>query len=332
MAKEQFREWNPKGNIKVTYKSADGSIKIWEANPTALLSTIMGITRAYMAKGIKLTNRQLYYQLVSTNTIPNALKIYKKISDFLTDARYGGYIDWEAIEDRGRKPDMHAQWDNVKSLIESAVSSYRKPRWDGQEYYIELMCEKQALENVFQPVSNKYHIYFGYNKGYSSASTMYDMAKRVKEAIEKGKMAIVFYWGDHDASGLDMLRDIKKRTIEFLTQGEQPLDDVIVYDRFDVIPLGLNMEQIERYHPPPNPAKTSDPRAAKYIEEFGNISWELDALDPTDLRAMTETAILEYLDIEIYNQIVAEEKEEIKKLREFGDSLVNGDEPEEGTD
>ena len=182
--KEKFREWNFRGNIKIKYKDDQKNIFIWEKNQQELIEEIITIVEDYMAQGISLTNRQLYYQLVAKNIIPNALEIYKRFCKFLTDARYNGLVDWDAIEDRGRVPKKHSEWRNIKSLISSAVYGYRLPRWKDQEYYVELYCEKQAMESVLKPITDKYHIYFGFNKGYSSASTMYDLAQRIKEKIE----------------------------------------------------------------------------------------------------------------------------------------------------
>lgn len=44
--------------------------------------------------------------------------------------------------------------------------------------------------------------------------------------------------------------------------------------------LALNMEQVRKYDPPPNPAKVTDSRFAAYCDQFGDESWELDALSP----------------------------------------------------
>jgi len=260
----------------------------------------------------------LYYQLVAGGVIPNAMEIYKRISKFSTDARYGGHINWDSIEDRGRVPEKHAEWEDVQSLIESAVSSYRLPRWADQDEYVELYCEKQALESVLKPIANKWHIYFGYNKGYSSASTMYDLSKRLKSKIEEGKRTTILYFGDHDASGLDMIRDIEERILEFLTMGENPIETIDACELFTVEQVALNMEQVRQHNPPPNPAKMTDPRAKKYVEEYGQSSWELDALNPTILRNMAEREIVKRLDMDKYGEIIEQEQEEIEKLRKFG--------------
>lgn len=330
--KEKFRTWNFRGDLKIRYTDGSGNKNIWQKDQEELLNQIVEIVENYSEQNITLTNRQLYYQLVSRDIIPNADEIYKRICTFITDARYAGLIDWDAIEDRGRIPEKHSEWSNIKSLIESATYSYRLPRWKDQEYYIELYCEKQAMESVLKPVAEKYHIYFGVNKGYSSASTMYDLAQRIKEKINEGKRAIILYLGDHDPSGLDMVRDIHKRICEFLTAGNEVID--IVGDDeenpfFRIVPLALNMQQIRQYNPPPNPAKITDPRAKGYVEEHGNKSWELDALEPKVLIKIAEKGIEEFLDSGKYLNWINREKKEKKALEEFGDNMLEEEGEEE---
>lgn len=223
--KEKFRDWNFRGKIKIKYTDGTGNKNTWEKDQNELLNEIITIVKSYMYQGITLTNRQLYYQLVSRDIIPNADEVYKRVCTFITDARYSGLIDWKAIEDRGRTPEKHSEWENIKELIESATYTYRLPRWKDQSYYVELYCEKQAMESVLKPVADKYHIYFGVNKGYSSASTMYDLAQRIKEQIKQGKKSVILYLGDHDPSGLDMVRDVRDRIKEFLI-GSEDLQDI----------------------------------------------------------------------------------------------------------
>ena len=340
MVKEKFRAWNPSRKIKVRYKDGSGNPNLWEKDGAELLEQIQGIVDTYSAQEIKLTNRQLYYQLVAGEIIPNAVETYKRICTFLTDARYAGLIDWGAIEDRGRTPKRHPQWNNLSDLIESAVSSYRLPRWSDQEYYLELYCEKQAMESVLEPVANKYHIYFGCNKGYSSASTMYELAQRIKERIKAGKKTVILYLGDHDPSGLDMVRDIQKRILEFLIFGEKiiendfgeieesetdavdPIGDEEGKKNFVVIPIALNMAQIKKYNLPPNPAKITDPRATWYFSQYGKQSWELDALKPEVLMKLTEAGIQNFIDVKKYNAWIEKEKKQTQALETFGKKYV----------
>lgn len=80
--------------------------------------------------------------------------------------------------------------------------------------------------------------------------------------------------------------------------------------------LALNWEQVLRYNPPPNPAKLSDSRAESYIEKFGDESWELDALNPTILSDLIETAVLKLRDNDLWDDAVNEEQEGISQLIE----------------
>jgi hypothetical protein len=68
--------------------------------------------------------------------------------------------------------------------------------------------------------------------------------------------------GDHDPNGLDMTRDNRERLAMFARQ------DV------EVRRLALNFEQIQQYNPPPNFAKETDSRYARYVDQYGNNCWE----------------------------------------------------------
>ena len=315
--KEQFRDKKFRGNIKVSFTDADGNKAVWEKSQTELRDEILDIIMDYTEQDIKLTSRQLYYQLVAADIIPNAQEVYKRVCTFLVDLRYNGLVDWDAIEDRGRVPSKPSDWKNIRELIRTALYAYRLPRWQDQSFYVELFCEKQAMEGVLKPIADKYHIYFGANKGYSSASAMYDLAKRIEaQVIDGNKKAVILYLGDHDPSGLDMVRDIQTRVCEFLR-----LEKDYAEELFEVIPLALNREQIDAYNPPPNPAKITDPRAKWYLAKHGNVSWELDALEPKVLMGIAEQGILNYLDVEKYQRWVDREKSEGAALRKFGQSL-----------
>ena len=74
-------------------------IKMSAANKRRL-DLINGIIEEYQAQGYVLTLRQLYYQLVSRDIIPNKQAEYSKLSNLLKEGRMAGIVDWEAIEDR----------------------------------------------------------------------------------------------------------------------------------------------------------------------------------------------------------------------------------------
>ena len=100
----------------------------FRADSLAKITQMVKIVTEYQQQGLRLTARQLYYQFVSRDLIPNTPTEYKKLTSLLTDARYAGLIDWHAIEDRGRVPDVPSEWTNISSLVVSALFAYRLPR------------------------------------------------------------------------------------------------------------------------------------------------------------------------------------------------------------
>ena len=307
------------------------------------IAKMIAIVDEYQQQGLRLTARQLYYQFVSRDYIPNQPKEYKKLTSLLADARYAGLIDWDAIEDRGRVPEMHAQWSSIGSLVDSALHSYRLPRWKTQSYYAELWVEKQALAGVLKPLADEHHVTLLVNKGYSSASAMYESSNRIKEAaiidrrsydrlipdfrqlglvrgspecneaMQKSyekltkicKPVVIFYLGDHDPSGEDMVRDIKDRLREFGCH------------LLSIVKIALTMDQVKQYNPPPNPAKITDPRAKSYCEKHGDSSWEVDALPPNVLVALIKSAFKEIIDeqaMDLVKQQEATDKERLRKV------------------
>lgn len=265
-----------------------------------MIDAVNIILQDYHSQGYRLTLRQLYYQLVAQGTIPNSVKEYSKLSQTCVIGRMNGLLDWFMIEDRIRVPYLEYYVDSPEDAIEDTLSHYKLNRQEGQSRHIEIWTEKDAVSNILKRVSEKFHVRLMVNRGYSSCSAMYETYKRFSRVDQE---QIILYVGDHDPSGLDMLRDIKTRLLEFGT------------DDFRLIPVALTMSQIKKYKPPPNPAKISDPRAGWYINQFGNTSWELDALSPKVLEAVVRTALLRHLDVIQYNFMIDQEDKDKIKLK-----------------
>lgn len=272
------------------------------------------IIAKYLGMGMRLTLRQLYYQFVAHHGLPNNERSYQNLGKLISEARLAGLVDWNAIEDRGRVCAVPAAWSSAQALVEVALKQFRLPRWEGQPHYVELWVEKQALAGVLEPVADEHHIPLMVNKGYSSQSAMYASAQRFLAHGAKCESSVLIYLGDHDPSGEDMVRDIGERLRLFGVR------------RLEVTKVALTMDQVRHYNPPPNPAKITDSRAAKYIEEHGDSSWEVDALDPSVLVQLIEDEIEKYLDTDRMERV--KQTKEKMTLAEFCD-LLNAQTPEE---
>lgn len=280
-----------------------------------MIETINVILENYAGQGYDLSLRQLYYQLVSKNLVPNTEKSYKNVGSLVSDARLAGRIDWDMIKDRGREMVANPHWDGTQDFIESVAPQYRFDLWDDQPKYVEVMVEKQALEGVLQPVCRQLDVPFTANKGYSSSSAMYEASKRYLKRAEDGKEIYVIYLGDHDPSGIDMSRDVLDRLNLFLNTSmgmSSNEGDLLTVNR-----VALNMDQVRELNPPENPAKLTDSRADSYIQRFGRSSWELDAIEPRQLASLVTNAITTLMDVPKFNKNEKKQKKGRKDLLKF---------------
>lgn len=281
----------------------------------AFLETVNGIISDYAAQGYTLTLRQLYYQLVSRDLIANKVTEYNKLSRVLTKARMSGLVDWSAIEDRLRVPKRLPAWESPKEILESAAKQFALDKLEGQDVHVEVWVEKDALSQIVERIANKYHVRTLVNRGYGSVSAIYAAYRRFKYK----DTVRVLYLGDHDPSGLDMVRDIRDR-INFM------LDHDTITD-FEIEAIALTRDQINQYNPPTNPAKFSDPRGTGYVNKHGRYSWEVDALEPKVLSEIIEKNIVKHLDLKKFDSIkIVEDLHKIKLEKIANDySLDNGE-------
>jgi hypothetical protein len=258
---------------KITYKKFNFS-----ASSHELIAHCNRIIDDYTEQGFRLTLRQLYYQLVSRDIISNRQTEYKRLGSIVNDARLAGLIDWSSIEDRTRNLERLASWDTPADMVDTCARQFHIDMWEGQKYRPEVWIEKDALVGVIEGVCQEFDVPFLSCRGYTSQSEMWGGAMRLRETKRGKQIPVIFHLGDHDPSGRDMTRDITDRLAMFM--GGTRLER-----------LALNMNQIEQYHPPPNPAKITDSRFAGYMAEFGEESWELDALEPSVIAALIRAAV-----------------------------------------
>jgi hypothetical protein len=283
---------------KIAYKDCQ-----FRSATLSLINTCNQIIAEYTAAGYLLTLRQLYYQLVSRDVIKNTLKEYNKLGNTVNDARLAGLIDWNAIEDRTRNLATIGHWGNPADIIASNAKWFRLDKWKKQPVRPEVWIEKEALAGVFERICTTLDVPYLSCRGYTSQSEMWGAAMRFVKYIKAGQTVHIFHFGDHDPSGIDMSRDIEERIRMFLFHHIGARQRTA----FEITRVALNMDQVEQYGPPENPAKSTDTRFASYLEAFGESSWELDALDPATLAALVRSNIVGIRDDAEWRDSLADE-------------------------
>jgi len=263
-----------------------------------LIRKVNDVLIEYDKMGYVLTLRQIYYQMVARAYIPNVDKEYKNLGNLINDARLAGMIDWNLMEDRTRNLESNSHWKDPADILRICADQFALDKWLDQPFHIEIWVEKQALEGIIERTARRLDVAYFACRGYVSQTEMHSAAMRMK----KHKKPVIVHLGDHDPSGIDMTRDIKDR-LKLFGSGHT-----------EVRRIALNMDQIQLYNPPPNPAKLTDTRANDYIDRFGDESWELDALDPVTLDTLITDTVEEYKDADLYTAKEEAEAEDKKLL------------------
>ncbi len=305
--------------------------KSFRSDTVAIIEKANRVIADYQRQGYKLTLRQLYYQFVAKDLLPdswidreynlkqglpedtkNTMKNYKHLGDIINDGRLAGLIDWNAIEDRTRNLQSHSSWASPHSIVRACADQYTVDLWAEQSTHVEVWIEKEALVGVIEGVCTELQVPYFACRGYTSQSEMWEAAQRLKRH-EKGRHdTVIIHLGDHDPSGLDMTRDIQDRL--------QLFGSTVNVDR-----IALTWDQIEQYNPPPNPAKTTDARYASYQEQYGDDSWELDALEPRILSDLIRTAVQSRIDDELWQEALERQqvgRDQLSRVSSHWDSVV----------
>jgi hypothetical protein len=303
---------------------------------------------------VRLTVRQIYYRLVSPpyQLFPNNLGSYKQFDRVLTRAREKGDVNWRGIEDRARGTiGGDFGFDGVGNFLDSSFDidedQYTRKMWEDQPSYVEVWLEKDALAALVSNVARGYRVLTFPSRGYSSMTKIAEaICERFYDRFINFKPVIILDFTDHDPSGLDMTRDIEKRVMAYFGRmmGEQMvirlreenrlmgadelkklytkkieeynrrLSSTRMSELFQLKRMALTYDQVKEFDLAPNPTKMADARSPKYVQEFGDECWELDALPPDAFEEIVKDAILDNIDEKAWDKTRREIEAEKKAI------------------
>jgi hypothetical protein len=223
-----------------------------------------------------ITGRGIGYKLFTRGLIPSmATSEMQRVYRLLKQAREQGMIQWGWIVDETRKVERASTWRDPAEYARTVAQSYRRDFWDQQPVRVEVWSEKGTVRGVLAPVLDEYAVGFNVLHGFSSATSIYDAAQS-----DNVRPLIVLYVGDWDPSGLCMSeRDLPERLARYG-------GDHITLKR-----IALTEDQLTGLPSFAAADKKDDKRFGWFVKKFGDRCWELDPLDPNDLRARVEQEI-----------------------------------------
>src|SRR5262249_48885635 len=138
--------------------------------------------------------------------------------------------------------------------------------WDNQDAYVEVWLEKDALAGGLYEVTEQWDVPLMVTRGYPSISYLHSAAESIEA---EAKPAYLYYFGDHDPSGVDITRAVEPGIREFAP------DVDITFTR-----VAVTQDQILELHLPTRPTKASDTRSKGFCGEW-HSQFALDVLHQT---------------------------------------------------
>jgi hypothetical protein len=223
-----------------------------------------------------ITGRGIGYKLFTAGLIPSmAHAEMQRVYRLLKEARERGDIPWEWIVDETRALERTQTWDSPAEYARCVAQSYRRDFWNQQPHRVQVWSEKGTVRGVLDPVLDRYAVGFLPVHGFSSATAAHDIAED-----DDGRPLVILYVGDFDPSGLYMSeQDLPARF------------DRYNGDHITLKRIALTTKQLTGLPSFPATDKRKDPRYKWFRANYGGRCWELDAMDPNDLRVCVERAI-----------------------------------------
>jgi hypothetical protein len=227
------------------------------------------------------TGRGIGYQLFTVNMIPSmARKEMARVYRLLKEAREEGKIPWGWIVDETREEERVGTWDDPAQYARCVARGYRRDFWNQQKHRVLVVSEKGTVRGLLQPVLDEYAVGFRVMHGFTSATTAHDLAED-----DDGRPLIILYVGDFDPSGMYMSEeDLPARFAKYN-------GDHIKLKRIALIP-----KQLKGLPSFPASDKRKDPRYKWFVANYGRRCWEIDAMNPNDLRRIVKREIVKLIE------------------------------------
>jgi hypothetical protein len=228
-----------------------------------------------------ITGRGIGYKLFTCGLIASMAKNeMQRVYRLLKEARERGVIKWDWIVDETRAIERVSTWADPAEYAHCVARSYRRDFWDQQPHRVQVWSEKGTVRGLLAPVLDERAVGFFPVHGFSSATAAHDIAED-----DDGRDLIVLYVGDYDPSGMYMSEvDLPKRIVEYGG------------DHVTIQRIALTPEHVTDLPSFPATDKRKDPRYHWFRSNYGDRCWELDAMDPNDLRDCVEQAIVELIE------------------------------------
>jgi len=273
-----------------------------KAQINSMLDAIHGILDGEQEQ---ITIRHLFYRLVGLKQIEKTEAAYHSLCGHLSKWRRSGDVGWDAFADNTRWHMGQDTFDGLDDALANTVKCYRRNLWTKQSAHVEIWGEKDAISGILFSEADTFGVKVFTCRGFASLSALYSAANTFKQAVAKGKKVFIYYFGDHDPSGLA----IDRAAVDSFR------DDFGV--EVKLTRACITPAQIKKHKLPTRPVKISDTRAGGW--KGGCV--EIDTMPPAVLKSIVRDCITKHIEPHEWEHIQLIEKAEREVLRGFAENL-----------
>jgi len=179
-----------------------------------LKKVIIEVAKEYRPMSV----RQLFYRLVVRGLIDKTQNEYKNtVVRLVRELRLQGRLPWTWITDSTRlmrKPDSYH---SLEMMLEDSQQLYRRDLWRDQDSYVEIWCESDSAAGTLVNATWDWDVPLMSARGFSSLTFLYGAARTILDEYNRGKWPHIYYFGDHDPSGIAIDRSIIGSLYNFTT-------------------------------------------------------------------------------------------------------------------
>jgi hypothetical protein len=269
-----------------------------------------GVIAAFEEDGPPLTVRRIYYVLSTKyGLVVFSERGYDQVQRLTLRMRRLGVVPWGWFADRTRRVDVTPTWNGLDEFRENLNDCYRRDLWEAQAERVEIWLEKDAAAGFFKAALGPYRVGLYTIRGFSSRTFIYEAAEAIKRQT---KPTHVYYFGDHDPSGLAIEEDVAKELGAFGA-------NLASFRR-----VGVTLDDVDAFGLRTLKVKRSDSRAKRYLQRFGDVTVELDALPTRELRRRIVECVDRHIDSAEWERLLRVEEIERETIATVTAGFVGG--------
>lgn len=282
-----------------------------------LVAAVNDVLDDYLEQ-LPLTLRQVFYRLVATQGYGKTEQAYARLGETINRARRAGLIPFSAIRDDGVHALLPLGFGTAEDFLDWArehADVLTKDRQEGQAQYLELWVEAAGMAPMAAKVArDEYGVPVYSSGGFDSTTAKYDAAQRM---LGREIGTTVLHIGDYDPSGVALFEaaaeDVSAMYADLDAEADMP----------EFVRLAVLEEHIEQYGLETAPPKKNDKRSA--FNDTRTV--QAEAFAPDELQALVREAIEERFDLDLYGQVLEQERDERGRLNVLLDEMTGDGKP-----